>query len=167
MSYVLGADAGLPPSLSGLLGMLHYARETTLQAVRGLSTAQLDQRHDQESNSIGALLFHLAAVEAWYQANTFDRREWSAEEAARWKIGIDLGPEAAREIVGHPLEHYTEILAEVRQRTERELREKDERWLLTPEPFGEVEANNYWKWFHVCEDEINHRGQIRWLRKRL
>jgi hypothetical protein len=28
-------------------------------------------------------------------------------------------------------------------------------------------ANNHFKWFHVFEDEINHRGQIRWLRARL
>lgn len=27
-------------------------------------------------------------------------------------------------------------------------------------------ANNYFKWFHVFEDELNHRGQIRWLRIR-
>jgi hypothetical protein len=27
--------------------------------------------------------------------------------------------------------------------------------------------NAHWAWFHVAEDEINHRGQIRWLRPRL
>jgi hypothetical protein len=27
--------------------------------------------------------------------------------------------------------------------------------------------NAHWAWFHVAEDEINHRGQIRWLRSRL
>jgi hypothetical protein len=27
--------------------------------------------------------------------------------------------------------------------------------------------NAHWGWFHVAEDEINHRGQIRWLRARL
>jgi hypothetical protein len=26
--------------------------------------------------------------------------------------------------------------------------------------------NNYFKWFHVFGHEINHRGQIRWLRAR-
>jgi hypothetical protein len=25
----------------------------------------------------------------------------------------------------------------------------------------------HWAWFHVAEDEINHRGQMRWLRARL
>ena len=27
--------------------------------------------------------------------------------------------------------------------------------------------NVHWAWFHVAEDEINHRGQIRLLRTRL
>jgi len=27
--------------------------------------------------------------------------------------------------------------------------------------------NAHWAWFHVAEDEISHRGQIHWLRKRL
>jgi hypothetical protein len=27
--------------------------------------------------------------------------------------------------------------------------------------------NAHWAWFHVAEDEISHRGQIRWLRARL
>ena len=27
--------------------------------------------------------------------------------------------------------------------------------------------NAHWAWFHVAEDEINHRGQMRWLRARL
>ena len=27
--------------------------------------------------------------------------------------------------------------------------------------------NAHWAWFHVAEDEVNHRGQMRWLRARL
>jgi hypothetical protein len=27
--------------------------------------------------------------------------------------------------------------------------------------------NAHFAWFHAAEDEISHRGQIRWLRKRL
>jgi uncharacterized damage-inducible protein DinB len=27
--------------------------------------------------------------------------------------------------------------------------------------------NTYWKWFHVCEHESNHRGQIAWLKSRM
>ena len=28
-------------------------------------------------------------------------------------------------------------------------------------------TNNYCKWFHVCEHESNHNGQIKFFRKRI
>jgi uncharacterized damage-inducible protein DinB len=31
---------------------------------------------------------------------------------------------------------------------------------------GGVRVNNYFKWCHVLTHEVNHRGQIRWLRSR-
>jgi len=159
----LGVDRSLPISIAGLIDMLRYARKTTVDAVLGLTPRQLSHRHDAASNSIGALLWHIAAVEWWYQINTFDRRDWSEDEQAKWEAGLDLIPDTQE----HPLEHYLDALATVRTRTERELALRDEGWLLAVEPFDDVDSNNYWKWFHVCEDEINHRGQIRWLRKRL
>ena len=165
--YVLGCDAELSPLVSGLIGMLRYARATTLDAVQGLAAADLDYRHDANSNSIGMLLAHIAAVEAWYQAATFDDRDWLPAESTRWQIAVDLGPDAATAIRGRSLDSYLADLAAVRQRTEGELEARGEEWLLTIRTGGRTPMNNYWKWFHVCEDEINHRGQIRWLRKRL
>jgi len=153
---IIGKEAG------GLIDMLRYARGTTIKAVEGLTASQLDQRFDAESNSIGALLMHIAAVETWYQVNTFG----FADDAAKWEVWLDLGP-ASHEPRNQPLDDYLATLASIRERTERELLARDDDWLLRVEPFGEREANNYWKWFHVCEDEINHRGQIRWLKKRL
>jgi uncharacterized damage-inducible protein DinB len=163
----LGVEPGLPVSIAGLIDMLRYTRKTTIQAVTGLTPSQLDHQHDPASNSIGALLSHIAAVELWYQANTFDGREWSAEDHDQWIAAIEFRPELREKIGGWPLELYLDSLATIRARTERELRLRDEEWLLRIEPFEDRDANNYWKWFHVCEDEINHRGQIRWLRKRL
>jgi hypothetical protein len=48
--------------------------------------------------------------------------------------------------------------------------QRDDDWLEAPAPFdllGGRPANNHFKWFHVAENELNHRGQIRWLRRRL
>jgi Protein of unknown function (DUF664) len=59
--------AGYTPAIVRLVGMLTYARSTTLSAVDGLSVAELDHLHDDRSNSIGALLAHIAAVERSYQ----------------------------------------------------------------------------------------------------
>jgi len=30
-----------------------------------------------------------------------------------------------------------------------------------------VFANNYWQWYHVYEDEINHRGEMSWRLSRM
>jgi len=161
---VIGHETG--NEAGGLVDMLRYTRRGTIKAVEGLTAAQLDHRFDADSNSIGALLLHIAAVETWYQANTFEGRDFTAEEAARWTLWLDLGP-PSRQPQNQPLEFYLDTLAAIRTRTERELLARDDDWLRRVERFEDVAANNYWKWFHVCEDEINHRGQIRWLRKRL
>jgi hypothetical protein len=50
---------GYAPTIGRLVGMLLYARKTTLTAVEGLSVAELDHLHDESSNSIGALLLTL------------------------------------------------------------------------------------------------------------
>ena len=165
--FLIGDEQGVSPQINGLFGMFRYVRKTTLETVAGLSVQDLDHLQDPDSNSIGGLLCHMAAVEAWYQANTFDRREWTPAETARWQVALDLGPGARSQIRERPLEFYLAQLTEVRSHTECELRACNDDWLAESGPFFDLTVNNYWKWFHVCEDEVSHRGQIRWLRKRL
>ncbi len=165
--FLLGDPLAPNPQINGLLGMLRYARLTTLKAVQSLTVEQLDHLQDSKANSIGALLLHIASVEAIYQANTLDEREWNADEKTRWQLALELGPTAQQSIRNRPLSYYQDILAEVRARTELELSQKDDGWLSVAGPFMGVTVDRYFKWFHVCEDEINHRGQIRWLVKRL
>ncbi len=165
--YVIGGDPGFTPEIARLVSMMSYARQTTLADVAGLGVEQLDYLHDGDSNSIGALLMHLASVERWYQANTFENRDLDADEMLEWGAGLDLGAKARQEIRGHDLGFYRRKLDEVRGRTLEELGRRDDAWLDEQSPFWEGKpANNYFKWFHVFEDELNHRGQIRWLSKR-
>jgi uncharacterized damage-inducible protein DinB len=165
--FIVGPTPGFTPQIGRLVAMMTYARRTTLETVRGLTTAQLDHLYDPSSNSIGALLAHIAAIEVAYQCSTFDRRGLTNDERERWGAALELGDRARDEIRGQPLEHYLEDLTETRTSTLRQLAERDDAWLDETVPFwGGHLANNYFRWFHVFEDEINHRGQIRWLRKR-
>jgi uncharacterized damage-inducible protein DinB len=157
---------GYAPNIGRLVGMLLYARHTTLAAVEGLSIAQLDHLQDESSNSIGALLAHIAVVERGYQVVTFEERPPSALEQAAWEPALTLGAEGRRLLRNQPLEHYLHELSEVRRLTLESLAARDDDWLertLAAAPA----MNAHWAWFHVAEDEINHRGQIRWLRARL
>ena len=146
--------------------MLTHARETLVAAVDGLSGSELDHLHDPASNSIGALLAHAAAVERWYQIAAFEAREPSASEMTSWAAALDLGDEGRRQLRGRELPSYIDELTAVRHQTLRALAERDDVWLEAPLPVA-PNMNAHWAWFHVAEDEINHRGQIRWLRARL
>jgi uncharacterized damage-inducible protein DinB len=165
--FLIGGVRGFTPEIGRLVSMMRYVRETTLDAVAGLGVEALDYLHDPESNSIGALLAHVSAVEEWYQSATFFGRELEPRDLGEWGAALDLGEEARREIRGKPLDAYLARLADVRARTLDELAARDDAWLEETAPFWKGQpANNHFKWFHVFEDELNHRGQIRWLRPR-
>jgi uncharacterized damage-inducible protein DinB len=146
---------------------MNYTRSATLQAVAGLGVHELDYLHDGQSNSIGALLSHIAAAEVGYQVATFDTRDLNLEERELWGAAINLGERARDEIRGNALDHYLARLEQVREKTLAELGARDDQWLEEQASFGTGQmVNNYFKWFHVIGHEINHRGQIRWLRSR-
>ena len=158
--------AGFTPTIGRLVGMMTYARQTLLAAVAGLSRDELDRLHDARSNSIGALLAHAAAVERVYQVITFEARQPTAEEAARWSAALDLGDGGRRLLRGRELASYVDELTATREATLAALAARDDDWLEAPLT-ALPRMNAHWAWFHVAEDEINHRGQIRWLRPRL
>jgi len=162
----IGSTPGYSPTIGHVVGILTYARSTTLAAVAGLSMAQLDHLQDAASNSIGALLAHIAAVEQSYQILTFEDRLPSPDENVRLAAALALGAEGRRTLRGQPLDHYLDELAIVRRRTLELLASRDDEWLNAAVRVA-PRINAHWAWFHVAEDEVSHRGQIRWLRPRL
>jgi uncharacterized damage-inducible protein DinB len=165
-SYRILPLPGYTPTIGRLIAMLSYARHTTLRAVEGLTREQLDHLQDARSNSIGALLAHMAAVERGYQLVTFEEREPTAAENDAWSAALTLGDKGRREIRGHELEFYLDELRQAREATLSALAARDDAWLEAPLRIA-PDLNAHWAWFHVAEDEVSHRGQIRWLRARL
>jgi uncharacterized damage-inducible protein DinB len=164
--YLIGDISGFTPQIARLVSMMNYVRHTTLSAVEGLTVNELDYLKDPGSNSIGSLLLHIAAAEVGYQAATFDKRELNDEEKHEWGTALALGEKARQEINGHDLDHYLNKLGQVRTKTLAELAIHDDQWLDEQTPFGsDNSVNNYFKWFHVFTHEVNHRGQIRLLRR--
>ena len=170
--FVIGPRQGYTPHIGVLVSMLDYNRQTIIGSIADLTVEQLDYLHDARANTIGALALHLAAVERFYQVNTFEgRREFNRDERRLWGAALKLGKDARDQIRGHPATYYLERLARVRDRTLATLKAKDDAWLLAVDPASSNDQrgqlNTYWKWFHVCEHESNHRGQIAWLRSRM
>ena len=150
-----------------LVSMMNYARYTTLQAVKGLTVEQLDAVPHQDGNTIGALLLHMAAVEFGFQVEFFEKRRPNEQESEEWGAAYQLGELGRSQIKGYPLSFYLEKLEQVRHRTLEELKKRNDEWLYEEVLWDNQLSNHYFIWFHTFEDEINHRGQIRIIRKTL
>ena len=112
---------------------------------------------------------HLAATDAVYQDLTFyNLPDFSPMNKKKFGVAMALGDEGRKQIKGHDLDYYVSILTEVRESTLKEFKNRDDKWFqeVDPEFFGGP-TNNFCKWFHVCEHEANHRGQMTVIRKRL
>jgi hypothetical protein len=168
--YVIGPLEGYSPQVGTIVSMLNYNRHTILNLVKSMSLKELDHLHDDNSNTIGSLLLHLGATEKFYQINTFEgRQDFNEEEKKVWGAAMSLGDEGRKNIKGKEVQYYIDAITAVREKTLSDLKNKDDNWLLAVDPEWSKERplNTYWKWFHVCEHEANHRGQIAWLRSRL
>ncbi|MBH0168943.1 DinB family protein [Fictibacillus sp. 18YEL24] len=167
--FDIGQIEGYSKEFSNLISMMDYTRETTIWDVQDLSVEELDYRINGIGNSIGMLLAHLVAVEKIYQFITFDGKDLPEEEIERYaetlQPALDLG-EAATIIHGNTAEFYLEDLKKTREITLQHFQKLEDSWLYETTPWwGNELGNNYFKWFHVFEDELSHRGQIRIIKK--
>ena len=94
---------------------------------------------------------------------------WSDEIKKKWDPAMNLGDAGRKTIKGHDINYYLDILHETREHSLAEFRKRDDAWLQSgeTEQFGDRKVNIHWKWFHVCEHESHHSGQIAFLAKRL
>lgn len=159
------------PHIGILVSMMNECRTTTIRIIKDLSIQQLDYLYDQESNSIGALLMHLCALEVAYQKLSFCGCNLldDAQLSNLWRIPLMLGKEAQETIKGNSVDFYISLLEQTRLETLELLKSKDDAWLWETgqQPWSPHITNNYWRWYHVLEDEISHRGQMIWLKKRI
>lgn len=170
---LIGPKSGYTPHVGTIVTMLTWMELSLLGPTRGLNQRDLDVLFDKNSNTIGALMLHLAATEVLYQRATFNNENFEkfpADYEAKWGAAMNLGDAGRSSIKGHDIAFYQNTLREVREKTLSEFAKHDDAWLLTPlkDPgWGGGPVNNYCLWFHVCEHISHHAGQIDFLIKRL
>ncbi|MGM0898602.1 MAG: DinB family protein [Bacillota bacterium] len=168
MDYRIKEQAGYTPKIGELVSMLDYTRAVTLEDLKSLSVEELDFLADEHSNSIGALILHVAAIEFVHQVIAFENRDLTEEELERWAVPLELGDKARGSIRNHPLDYYLRELAVVREKTLSLMKSVEDDWLYEEgKYYNGVAYNKYFLWFHVVEDETSHRGQIRMIKRML
>jgi len=168
--HIIGPKEGYSPQIGTLVSMMTWMRHVIVDGVEKLKAKDLDYLHDAGSNTIGAMLLHLAATERGYQVSTFESdMGYKSDGKTDWQAAMGLGDRGRKNIKGNSIDYYLTILNETRLKTLDEFKKRDDTWLMKVDPsfFQGMPTNNYCKWFHVCEHESNHYGQIKWIMSRL
>ncbi len=168
IDYRIKTDGDFSEKIGELVSMLEHTRAVTLEEIKSLSQKDLDYLVEEGSNSIGSLLLHIASIEFVHQVISFEERDINESELQKWKAALELGQQARNKIRKNSLEFYLNELSQVREQTLDQLKVFSDEWLFEEKQWGNgVPYNNYYLWFHVFEDEINHRGQIRAIKRNL
>ncbi|MET2983823.1 DinB family protein [Aureibaculum conchae] len=150
--------------IGNMVSMLEDLKSRVTRSVANLSQEETDFLLDDDANRIGALIYHLAATEKYYQLYTFENRGFNKEEE-KWDTALSLGGNAREVFKDKPISYYLKIWDEVRNETLRLLKTKDDKWFEANVKRSNM--NNHWAWYHVMEHQANHMGQIRLITKRM
>lgn len=156
---------GHAPAVGRLIWALEDTRARTLRALEGLPPAALGWTDAAAPNSIGTLLYHIAAIEA----------DWVFSDILGRPIPADLMvhfPADVREQngrlspVGGALDSHLARLAAVRRAVIAALRELGDDDLDRPRAMDGYDVTPAWALHHLMQHEAEHRGQIGELRAR-
>ncbi|XLS29616.1 hypothetical protein ACJD0Z_02065 [Flavobacteriaceae bacterium M23B6Z8] len=143
-------------------------RNETFRLAQGLSIKSLDYNFDDQSNSIGTLLLHIAALELKFQLHYFFDRPFSKQEIIKFGGAFPFNMDK-RLINGNPLVYYVDTLNEVRETTLAELKKLNDNWLDEKIILSnhQLITNHHYELKHIIHDELCHQGQIKLILKRL
>jgi hypothetical protein len=91
IDYRIMPAAGYGKRVADVVSMLEHSRSVTLSEIQGLDQSRLDFLLDDASNSIGALLMHVAAIEFVHTIITFELRDLNEDEKSKWGTAWNLG----------------------------------------------------------------------------
>ncbi|MEX2543156.1 MAG: DUF664 domain-containing protein [Trueperaceae bacterium] len=159
----VGPHFGTRPLLETLASQLGSHRYYLLSAARELGAPQLDTLAPGCSNSIGAILAHVAAAEVMIRNLMFhDLRFAAGQEDLERAFRFD-----GNHLAGQDMAAYRDYLKRTHEDTLSLLAEKDDAWLATPRTFAGRASNIHYYWTHLMMDESRHTGQVILIRKRL
>ena len=76
---------GYSPQIGTTVAMLEDLKARVTNSVQNLNQEQPDFLLDDKANTVGAMIYHLAATEKYYQVYTFENRGYNAKEKEMWK----------------------------------------------------------------------------------
>jgi len=155
----INSKKGYDTQIGFMVFMLESLKSDIISSTRGLNQFETDFQFDTQANSIGAIILHVAAVEAAYQKTSFGEAIFNAyeiEEKELLEKATDLNK--VKDLLKEkPIKYYLSIYKNVRKQTLKEFKNRNDDWWTT---------TNHYAWFHVMEHQAHHMGQIKLIKAR-
>jgi uncharacterized damage-inducible protein DinB len=137
-----------------------------LQVLAGVNQAALDWIPPEGGNSIGVLLYHLAAIELSYLYEDILEQGWVPELASLLPYDIRDEEEQLTAVRGEELQTHLRRLGQARGLLLRALEEMTVAEWQRPHTIEGATITPEWAVHHLIQHEAEHRGQIGELRRR-
>ena len=152
--------AGFDPVIGRIAAMLTNTRSRLLRDLEDVVVAELDPTPEWGPNSIGTLLYHIAAAELRWTFSSLRETDRFPDGREAW-FPVETRDDAGRlSPVVDQLDRHLARLEWVRGHlfeTLRGLRDADLDRTFNP---GENESGGSWILHHLMQHEAEHRGQI-------
>lgn len=163
----VGPLKGFSPEIGRALWQMQDARRRTKAALEEIAEDDLDWVPPEGGNSIGTLLYHLAAIETdWLFTDVLQAEEFPVEIGALFPHDVrDVQGELSQVHGETLLEHYARLEV-VRSQLLQAFQGMDLEDFRRSREFEDYTVTPEWVLHHLMQHEAEHRGQIGELRVR-
>ena len=156
--------ANYPPDIGRALWILQDTRSRTKQALEGVTQAVLDWSFSEHHNTIGTILYHIAAVEMDWLHEEILQKEFPEEIEGLFPIDMrdDLGQ--LSRLRGVSLAEHFQRLDTVRKYFLEALQQLSRDEFFRVRNLDKYDITPEWVIHHLIQHEAEHRGQVSEIR---
>ena len=160
-THIITPSADYEPEIGRWLWALHDGRNRTRETLEGLPAATLDWRPDYGGNSIGTLLYHVAAIEMdWLYTEILESDSYPPEMAEMFPHDVRDNNGLLVPVLGESIERHWERLDWVRALLLDAFQSMSLQEFRRPRRLAEYDVTPEWVLHHLIQHEAEHRGQM-------